>query len=61
MTYEALLEQRARLEDSMVAEVRIEIAAAAQARGVDAVLAYAVAHPGAIDLTPDVIARLKRQ
>jgi len=57
---EALTQQRLRLEDSMIAEIRIEIAAVAQEHRVDAVLMNTVAHPGAVDLTPAVIARLRR-
>lgn len=52
--------QQLRLQDSILAEVKIEVAAAAQARGVDAVITHAVAAVGAVDLTQDVIARLKR-
>lgn len=57
---QALTEQRFRLEDSVLAEIKIEVAAIAQARKIDVVLTRAVAHPRAIDLTRDVIARLKR-
>jgi hypothetical protein len=57
---QALMEQRVRLEDSVLAEVRIEVAAAAQAQKVDVVLTRVVAHTGAVDLTPAVIAKLKR-
>jgi hypothetical protein len=52
--------QRLRLEDAILAEVKIEVAAAAQARGVDAVVTHAVAHLGGVDLTQDVISRLRR-
>jgi Skp family chaperone for outer membrane proteins len=52
--------QRLRLEDAILAEVKIEVATVAQARGVDAVVTHTIAHPGIVDLTQDVIARLKR-
>lgn len=52
--------QRIRLEYSMIADVRIEVATIAQERKFDLVLSRAVAAPGAIDLTQDVIARLRR-
>lgn len=57
---QALAGQRLRLEDSIVAEIRIEIATLAQERRIDVVVTQAIAHPGAIDLTRDLIARLKR-
>ncbi|MDR7457272.1 MAG: hypothetical protein QN125_08330, partial [Armatimonadota bacterium] len=57
---EELAGQRLRLQDSILAEVKIEVAAAAQARGVDVVITHAVAALGTMDLTQDVIARLKR-
>lgn len=53
--------QRLRLEDSVLAEIKIEVATLAQQRKVDAVLIHAVASVNAIDLTQDVVARLKRQ
>ncbi len=52
-------EQRFRLEYSMIADVRIEVATIAQERRFDLVLSRAVAAPGAADLTKDVIARLR--
>jgi hypothetical protein len=52
--------QRLRLEDSVLAEIKIEVATLAQQRKVDAVLTHAVASVNAIDLTPDLVARLKR-
>jgi hypothetical protein len=57
---QALAAQRLRLEDSVFAEIRIEVATVAQERRVDAVVTRAVTYPGAIDLTSDLIARLKR-
>lgn len=57
---QALAAQRLRLEDSVFAEIKIEVATVAQERRVDAVIARAVTYPGAIDLTGDLIARLKR-
>jgi hypothetical protein len=53
--------QRLRLEDSVLAEIKIEVATLAQQRKVDAVLIHTVASVNAIDLTQDVVARLKRQ
>ncbi len=52
--------QRIRLEDSMLAEIKIEVATVAQERRVDAVLTQTLVHPGAVDLTPEVIERLRR-
>lgn len=52
--------QRLRLEDSVLAEIKIEIATLAAQRKVDAVLMHAVATVNALDLTQDVIARIKR-
>ncbi len=56
---QALLQQRARLEDSVVAEINIEVAAMAQAQKVDVVLTRVVVRVDAIDLTPSVIAKIK--
>jgi hypothetical protein len=58
---QALQEQHLRLEDAMVAEINIEIAALAQQRKVDVVLTRVVASGAAVDLTTDVVARLRRQ
>ncbi|MDR7418824.1 MAG: hypothetical protein QN178_07920 [Armatimonadota bacterium] len=55
-----LTAQRLRLEDSMLAEIKIEIATLAQERRIDAVLTQALGHRNVLDLTPDLIARLKR-
>jgi hypothetical protein len=57
---QAVAEQRFRLEDSMMAEIKIEVASVAQRRGIDAVVTRALARPGIVDLTPDVAVRLKR-
>jgi hypothetical protein len=57
---QALAAQRLRLEDSVFAEIKIEVATVAQERRVDAVVTRAVTYPGALDLTGDLIARLKR-
>jgi hypothetical protein len=57
---QALAGQRLRLEDSMIAEIRIEIATLAQERRIDVVVTHTLAHPGTIDLTRDLMARLKR-
>jgi hypothetical protein len=56
----ALREQRLRLEDSILAEVKIEVAAIAQARKVDVVLTRYVSNVAGIDITADVVAKLKR-
>jgi Skp family chaperone for outer membrane proteins len=53
--------QRLRLEDSVMAEIKIEIATLAARRKVDVVLMHAVATVNALDLTQDVIERIKRQ
>ncbi len=58
---QALHGQRLRLEDAMVAEIKIEIATLAQERKVDVVLARTVANVDGVDLTQAVIPRLKRQ
>lgn len=57
---QALGEQRLRLEDAILAEIKIEVATIAQGRQIDVVLTRGLSHPGVIDLTPDVIARLRR-
>lgn len=56
----ALREQRARLEDSILAEVKIEVATIAQAQSLDVVLTRAVLNRTAVDITKDVIRKLKR-
>jgi len=58
---QALVGQRLRLEDAMMAEINIEIATLAQERKVDVVLARVVASATGVDLTQAVIARLTRQ
>jgi hypothetical protein len=55
-----LAAQRLRLEDSMLAEIKIEIASLAQQRRVDAVLTQTLGHHNVLDLTQELIARLKR-
>ena len=57
---QALQEQRQRLEDAILADVKIEVAAVAAARGLDVVLTRYLANPGGEDLTQEVIARMKR-
>lgn len=57
---DALAAQRFRLEDSLMAEINIEIATLAQDRKIDVVLSQVVASATAIDLTRAVIARLRR-
>ncbi len=51
---------RARLMSVILADLRIEAAALAQEKGWDVVLTQAIAAPGAVDATDDLIARLKR-
>ncbi len=53
-------EQRIRLEDSVLAEIKIEVASVAQERRIDVVLTRAVATTDAVDLTKAVIARMRR-
>lgn len=56
----ALQEQRARLEDSILAEVKIEVATIAQQEKLDVVLARALTNVGAIDITAKVVQKFKR-
>lgn len=56
----ALQEQRARLEDSILAEVKIEVATIAQEQRLDVVLTGQVSNITGIDITSDVVQRLKR-
>jgi len=56
----ALQQQRARLEDSILAEVKIEVATIAQHRKLDVVLTRYVANLTGLDITADVVAKLKR-
>jgi Skp family chaperone for outer membrane proteins len=57
---ETMAGQRFRLEDSLLAEIRIEIAALAQDQKIDAVLTRVLASTTAVDLTQAVIARIRR-
>jgi Skp family chaperone for outer membrane proteins len=57
---QALAAQRLRLEDSVLAEIKIEVATVAQERRVDTVVTRTINARGAIDLTSDLIARMKR-
>lgn len=57
---QALTEQRLRLEDTILADVKIEVAAIAAARGLDVVLTRLLANLSGQDLTQEVLARLKR-
>lgn len=57
---QALQEQRRRLEDTILADVKIEVAAIAASRGLDVVLTRYVANLAGEDLTREVIARMKR-
>ncbi len=56
----ALQQQRARLEDSILAEVKIEVAAIAQERKLDVVLTRYITNVTGLDITADVVAKLKR-
>jgi hypothetical protein len=56
----ALQEQRVRLEDSILAEVKIEVATIAQQQQLDVVLTKHVANITATDLTSVVVEKLKR-
>ena len=56
----ALQEQRARLEESILAEVKIEVATIAQAQQLDVVLTRTLGGAGGVDITEDVIRKLKR-
>jgi|GEM_PF-1089866 len=56
----ALQEQRLRLEDAIIADVKIEVATIAQAQQVDVVLTRYIAGPGMVNLTPDVIRKIRR-
>jgi Skp family chaperone for outer membrane proteins len=51
---------RARLLGVILADLRIEVAALAQEKRWDVVLAQAIAAPGTIDATDELIARIKR-
>lgn len=56
----ALQEQRARLEDSILAEVKIEVATIAQEERLDVVLTRLLGNVGGIDITAKVVEKLKR-
>src|SRR5881409_121416 len=56
----SLQEQRVRLEDGILAEVKIEVAAIAQDRRLDVVLTRFVTNVAGIDITSDVVQKLKR-
>ena len=56
----SLQEQRVRLEDGILAEVKIEVAAIAQDRRLDVVLTRFVSNVAGIDITTDVVEKLKR-
>jgi hypothetical protein len=56
----ALQEQRARLEDSILAEVKIEVATIAQQERLDVVLSRSISNPGGIDITQRVVQKFKR-
>ena len=55
-----LQEQRIRLEDSILAEVKIEVATIAQEQQLDVVLTRHIANVTAVDLTDTVVRKLKR-
>lgn len=56
----SLQEQRVRLEDGILAEVKIEVATIAQDRKLDVVLTRLVTNVAGIDITSDVVQKLKR-
>ena len=56
----SLQEQRFRLEDGILAEVKIEVAAIAQDRKLDVVLTRLVTNVAGIDITSDVVQKFKR-
>ena len=56
----ALEEQRTRLQDAILADVKIEVAAIAAAKGFDVVLTRYLSNPGGEDFTADVLARMQR-
>lgn len=56
---QALQAQRLRLQDSLLAEVKIEVAALAAEQGLDVVLTRYISNVTSLDLTDAVIARLK--
>jgi hypothetical protein len=55
-----LRDQRQRLEDRILAEVKIEVATIAQDRRLDVVLTRFVANVAGVDITPAVVEKLKR-
>lgn len=57
----ALLEQRQRLEDAMLADIQIEVASLAAQQGIDTVLTRLVVNISARDLTASVVQRLKQR
>jgi hypothetical protein len=57
---QAAQEERARLLGAIMADLRVEAAALAQARGWDLILTQTVASVDTADVTDDLIARLKR-
>jgi hypothetical protein len=56
----ALQEKQRRLEDSILAEVKIEVATIAQARRLDVVLTRYISNVAGIDITADVVAKFQR-
>jgi len=56
----ALQEQRARMEDSIMAEVKIEVATIAQQERLDVVLTRLISSLGGIDITQKVVQKFKR-
>lgn len=56
----ALQEKQQRLEDSILAEVKIEVAAIAQTRRLDVVLTRYITNVTGVDITADVVARFQR-
>jgi hypothetical protein len=56
----ALRDKRQRLEDSILAEVKIDVATIAQTRRLDVVLTRYVTNVAGVDITADVVAKLKQ-
>lgn len=57
----ALLEQRQRLEDAILADVRIEVAALTAQQGLDTVLTRLIVNIRALDVTGALVQRLKQR
>lgn len=57
----ALLEQRQRLEDAILADIRIEVASLAAQQGIDTVLTRLVVNVSGLDITSSVVQRLRQR